>query len=135
MKYMKNGYKVVRVASDHPLAIVANGQKNFWVAYEHQLVASKAANVDVRGKAVHHRNEVRTDNRVENLIIFDSRASHQSYHRKRQSGKSEAQALAEVGHERMTILDPHLDLKVWVLTRHLRVNEALKKIEGVFNAA
>lgn len=73
-----NGYVLIRVGKDHPLADVRG------YAYEHRLVAS-----DVLGRLVlpteqvHHRNENKTDNRPENLEVVATIAEHRVRHRKR----------------------------------------------------
>jgi hypothetical protein len=69
-----DGYIEVRVGYGHPLAD-ANG----W-CYEHDLVAVAAIGRFLGpDEVVHHRNEVKTDNRWENLQVV-TRAEHNRIH-------------------------------------------------------
>lgn len=71
-----NGYVLIRVGTDHPLADVRG------YAYEHRLVASKSIGRWVLPtEQVHHRNEVKTDNRPENLEVVATIADHRVRHR------------------------------------------------------
>lgn len=57
-----NGYVKIRVGRDHPLAH-PNGY-----AYEHLVVWVSAGNEKPpKGWLLHHKNEVKTDNRIDNL--------------------------------------------------------------------
>ena len=48
---------------------------------EHVLVAEKTLGRPLdRNEVIHHINEIRNDNRVQNLYLFESIAAHQSYH-------------------------------------------------------
>jgi len=68
------GYVKVRVGKLHPLA-----DPNGW-AYEHLVVWVSAGNPrPVPGEILHHRNEDKTDNRIENLHLM-SRAEHNRLH-------------------------------------------------------
>lgn len=69
-----NGYVKIRVGKDHPLAD-PNGY-----AYEH-LVVWVAAGLQrpPRGFLIHHRNDVKTDNRFDNLELL-SRGEHNRLH-------------------------------------------------------
>jgi hypothetical protein len=70
----EQGYVKVRVGKDHPLAD-PNGY-----AYEHLLVwVSAGRERPNSGQLLHHRNEVKTDNRVENLELLN-RAEHAAEH-------------------------------------------------------
>lgn len=72
-----NGYVVVRVGRDHHLAD-ARGE-----ALEHRLVMEKTLGRLLQdGEFVHHRNEVKTDNRPENLELKASQAHHSVEHRR-----------------------------------------------------
>lgn len=68
-----HGYVLVRVGSEHPLC--AGNQ----YAYEHHLVWVSANGPISSGYCVHHRNEDKTDNRIENLELLTA-AEHQRYH-------------------------------------------------------
>lgn len=70
----KHGYVKVRVGTDHPLAD-PNGY-----CYEHLLVWVAAGREKPRhGQILHHRNEVKTDNRLNNLELLD-RVAHAAEH-------------------------------------------------------
>lgn len=59
------GYVKVRVGKGHPLA-----DPNGW-AYEHVVVWCAAGNTrPMRGEILHHINEDKTDNRLENLALM-----------------------------------------------------------------
>jgi hypothetical protein len=76
-----NGYVLIRVGKGHPLADVRG------YAYEHRLVASKTIGRWVLPtEQVHHKNEIKTDNRPENLEVMRSTAEHHVRHRKADSG-------------------------------------------------
>ena len=69
-----NGYVKIRVGRRHPLAD-PNGY-----AYEHLVVWCAAGNArPARGLLLHHRNEVKTDNRIENLDLV-ARGHHNAHH-------------------------------------------------------
>lgn len=49
---------------------------------EHVVVMEKMLGRRLfRGEVVHHINGVKTDNRPENLMLFDSQANHMKHHR------------------------------------------------------
>ena len=69
-----NGYVKIRVGKNHPLAD-PNGY-----AYEHVVVWCAAGNPrPPRGWVIHHRNEDKTDNRIENLEV-KRRGQHNAEH-------------------------------------------------------
>lgn len=71
---MSSGYVKLRVGKGHPLAD-PNGY-----AYEHLVVWASAGNPrPQRGEVLHHRNEDKTDNRIENLHLM-TRAEHSQMH-------------------------------------------------------
>lgn len=71
-----NGYVKARVGRTHPLADT-NGY-----AYEHLVVWCAAGNLrPVKGQILHHKNEVKTDNRIENLELV-WRGDHNRHHNK-----------------------------------------------------
>ena len=66
----EHGYTKIQVGKGHPLAD-PNGY-----AYEHLIVwVSAGLPPPSRSKILHHRNEVKSDNRVENLTVI-TRAAH-----------------------------------------------------------
>jgi hypothetical protein len=70
----EHGYVKVRVGKDHQLAD-ANGY-----CYEHLLVwVSAGRERPAPGQLLHHRNEVKTDNRLKNLQLLD-RVAHAAEH-------------------------------------------------------
>lgn len=69
-----DGYVKVRVGIDHPLAD-PNGY-----AYEHLVVWCAAGRQCPRdGETLHHQNEDKTDNRLENLELL-TRSEHNAHH-------------------------------------------------------
>lgn|SRR3990167_1358778 len=73
-----NGYMLVRVGMDHPMADVRG------YAYEHRIVASeKLGRLLEKREHVHHVNGNKTDNRPDNLLVTSGIAEHFSLHRKR----------------------------------------------------
>lgn len=75
-----HGYIKVRVGRDHPLSD-PNGY-----AYEHTLVLAAAGIILPRGAVVHHGNEDKTDNRIENLSVL-TRAEHNAIHNAKRAGR------------------------------------------------
>lgn len=68
------GYVKVRVGRSHPLA-----DPNGW-AYEHLVVWVAAGNQrPAKGEVLHHMNDEKTDNRIENLCLM-TRAEHNRLH-------------------------------------------------------
>jgi hypothetical protein len=68
-----NGYVVIRMP-DHPRAL--NGY-----IFEHILVMENILGRYLEnGECVHHINEVRNDNRPDNLMLFKNNADHKKYH-------------------------------------------------------
>lgn len=69
-----NGYVKVRVGKEHPLA------DPIGYAYEHLLVWVKAGNPKPEsGESLHHKNGVKTDNRLENLELL-TQSQHVTLH-------------------------------------------------------
>lgn len=75
------GYVLIRVGTDHHLADVRG------YAYEHRIVAEqKIGRRLLPGELVHHRDEVRSNNDPENLIVAAGNAEHFLHHRKAERG-------------------------------------------------
>lgn len=73
---MSNGYIAIK-QPDNPNA----SEKGY--VLEHVLVAQNVLGRPLpKGAVVHHVNEIRSDNRPENLVILQSNAEHQTLHKK-----------------------------------------------------
>jgi hypothetical protein len=73
------GYVVIRVAVDHPHGWDKR-KRDFRYCYEHVDVMYRHLGRRLRrDEQVHHKNEIKTDNRIENLEILFA-GEHQSYH-------------------------------------------------------
>lgn len=104
------GYLRRSVHKDHPCAISRGNGKHrpSYFAYDHNATV-----FDVLGRwdkkwHVHHRNELRYDNTVENLIVFThGNSDHMRYHKYLRS-VSEAEALAYVGLDKFIAFDDDL---------------------------
>ena len=73
------GYVVIRVAVDHPHGWDKR-KVDFRYCYEHIDVMYRHIGRRLRrDEEVHHKNEIKTDNRIENLEIR-LRGPHQEYH-------------------------------------------------------
>lgn len=81
----KRVHKYVFVKSiNHPFA-----DKEGYVR-EHRLVAEKAlGRLLKKEETVHHRNKIKTDNRVENLMVFRSELAHRKFERYGSVGSEE----------------------------------------------
>lgn len=76
-----NGYVLIRVGADHPLADVRG------YAYEHRIIGSiKAGRILNRKEHVHHIDGDTTNNDIDNLQVMPSQAEHHKIHRKKESG-------------------------------------------------
>lgn len=72
----EDGYVLI-FSPDHP-----HKHKNNYV-YEHRLIMEKyIGRVLLPTEIVHHVNGDRTDNRIENMILFSSRKDHVDHHRR-----------------------------------------------------
>lgn len=70
----QSGY-IYLYSPDHPY----RSKKNY--VAEHRLVVEKhIKRYLLRKETIHHINEIKTDNRIENLYIFPNIESHSSYH-------------------------------------------------------
>ncbi len=55
--------------------------------YEHRLVMSAHIGRDLEPEEVcHHQNEIRDDNRLDNLMLFANQAEHIAYHNSQKAG-------------------------------------------------
>lgn len=79
---MTNGYFMVKSPS-HPHA-----DKQGYVL-EHRLVMeAHIGRTLLQTEVVHHINGIKTDNRIENLMLFDNNGSHIKYHRRETAGET-----------------------------------------------
>ncbi len=70
----KDGYILIK-NREHPFA-----KKNGYML-EHRLVVEKQLGRYLTPEeVVHHQNEIKDDNRIENLIVFASESAHQRFH-------------------------------------------------------
>ncbi len=75
-KTHNSGGYVLVIDREHPRGNKYNGR-----VFEHIIVVEKVINRYVkREEVIHHINEVRNDNRPENLYLFPSNAEHMRYH-------------------------------------------------------
>ena len=82
----KNGYLLV-YKPDHPRTRVGNNGKYGYVL-EHIIIVEKHLKKLLNDKEViHHINENRADNRLENLYLFPSNSAHSKYHKLFRLGK------------------------------------------------
>ena len=74
-KISNSGY-VMLYFPEHPYA-----RKN-WV-YEHRVIVEcKIGRILKPGECIHHINEIKTDNNINNLMLFSNQAKHSSFHKK-----------------------------------------------------
>ena len=77
--YICGGYRVV-LCPDHPRVL----DKRTGYVFEHVLIAEKALGRPLEKKhPVHHHNEIRSDNRNQNLVICEDKRYHHLLHRRR----------------------------------------------------
>ena len=79
-RVLSHGYVAVRVPVDHPHAWGPKRLKNFKYAYEHIVVImAHIGRALMPDEIVHHKNGIRTDNRIENLELM-TRSEHAKEH-------------------------------------------------------
>jgi hypothetical protein len=65
-----------------------NASPSLKLVAEHRLIAEKElSRFLTQEECIHHINFIKNDNRLENLYLFDSKSSHQKYHRLLKSNK------------------------------------------------
>ena len=71
---LRNGYEIVYMPEHHRA-------DSSGCVYEHIIVAEeKLGRLLKSDECVHHLNEVRNDNRSDNIIVFKTRADHTAFH-------------------------------------------------------
>lgn len=71
---MRNGYKMVYMPTHHRADSTG-------CVYEHIVIAENKLGRKLNdGECVHHLNEIRNDNREENIIVFKTIADHTAFH-------------------------------------------------------
>ena len=71
---MRNGYKMLYMPQHHRADSTG-------CVYEHIVIAEKKLGRLLKdGECVHHKNEIRNDNREENLMVFKSISDHTAFH-------------------------------------------------------
>lgn len=74
-----NGYILI-LSPNHPFRI--NGKEGRGYVLEHRLVAEKyLGRYLLPEETCHHINEIKNDNRLENLMVFVSKSAHIKFHR------------------------------------------------------
>ena len=73
-----NGYALVKISADHPFASMRG---NNGYVRQHRLVMAVAIGRALSPEeVVHHINEDRLDNRLENLVLLSGQGSHNTIH-------------------------------------------------------
>lgn len=73
-KKIENGYVMIYIP-------YRNGERGKWV-YEHRyLMEKKLGRKLKKEEIVHHINEIKTDNRIENLMLLKNKAEHNKIHK------------------------------------------------------
>ena len=78
---VSNGYTLVAISSDDPMAVMGliRGKRSVRV-FEHRLVMARYLGRPLEDwEVVHHKNSVRSDNRIENLELLPNRAENNAY--------------------------------------------------------
>ena len=90
-----HGYIRITIPRDHPFAEMAQSDGTSLRILEHRLVMAEAiGRLLTPAEVVHHRNERKDDNRLENLLLLKSKAEHARLHALLSQGFSEEAALA-----------------------------------------
>lgn len=55
--------------------------KDGYIKHEHIVIWENHFGKKPQGAVIHHINEIKTDNRIENLMLFPSGAAHMNYHK------------------------------------------------------
>ena len=72
--FKSNGYSWIKIPK-HP-----NARKGGWVLLHRWLMEKKIRRFLRRGEVVHHLNEIKQDNRIENLQLLPSKKEHALIH-------------------------------------------------------
>lgn len=81
-RIIESGYVYLLVFDDHEFFNMAMCKSSSYYIAEHRLVMAQHLGRSLtRKEVVHHENEVKDDNRIENLRLFPSRSAHTRYHK------------------------------------------------------
>ncbi len=73
-----HGYMMIYLYSDDPFFSMADKKH---LVYEHRLVMAKSLGRCLdKAEIVHHKNGIRTDNKIENLELYSGGGNHSSMH-------------------------------------------------------
>ena len=73
-KYKANGYIFVYIPT-HPFS-----NKQGYIFEHRRIMEDSLKRLLVKKENVHHINKIKSDNRIENLILFSSNRCHKKYH-------------------------------------------------------
>lgn len=80
-RLLRDGYVFILVQPDHPYFCMARKFGYSFYIREHRLVMAEYLHRPLRDdEIVHHRNEIRNDNRLENLALFQDTGAHTKFH-------------------------------------------------------
>ena len=70
----QQGYWLIKMP-EHP-----NSDCRGYITQSNLIMEKKIGRYLRRGEIVHHKNKIKTDDRIENLMLFSNGSEHQKYH-------------------------------------------------------